>query len=66
MTNPTQQNCEHQPNGWCLKCVGELASECDAKTEEIKRLWAHIDAMWASTSKMVDLAQDMNAKAWPW
>ena len=27
MTVPTQMNCEHSPDGWCLKCVNKLVSE---------------------------------------
>lgn len=27
MTNPTQMNCEHSPDGWCLACVQALAKE---------------------------------------
>ncbi len=27
MTTPAQHNCAHSPDGWCLTCVGKLASE---------------------------------------
>jgi hypothetical protein len=33
MTVPTQHNCPHSPDGWCLACVGKLAAERDAWRE---------------------------------
>lgn len=27
MTMPHLQNCPHNPDGWCLKCVGQLHAE---------------------------------------
>ena len=27
---PTQHNCPHSPDGWCLECVKALADERDA------------------------------------
>jgi hypothetical protein len=29
VTVPWQMNCEHQESGWCLECVGRLASKLD-------------------------------------
>lgn len=35
MTNPTQMNCEHSPDGWCLACVKVLNEDNKA----IRRLF---------------------------
>lgn len=36
MTSPTQMNCAHQGDGWCLDCVEELEAE-RAELEEALR-----------------------------
>lgn len=29
MTVPTQMNCKHIGDGWCLECVRKLSDKCD-------------------------------------
>jgi len=37
MTTPTQMNCAHSPNGWCLACVQALQAEIDARAVQPAR-----------------------------
>lgn len=42
MTMPHLTNCAHSPDGWCLKCVGELYENL----EKIKNLKFHPNVRW--------------------
>ena len=38
MTIPTQMNCAHQGDGWCLDCVGELEAKRADAEEALRRM----------------------------
>ena len=35
---PTQMNCSHQGEGWCLACVGKLAADNEKNEKLISRI----------------------------
>ena len=52
MTVPTQMNCSHQGEGWCLQCVGELA----ARAERLRNAIEEIEQVGHNPA---DLASDL-------
>lgn len=43
MTTPTQMDCSHQGNGWCLDCVGKLADDRDRMLRELEKVVENCD-----------------------
>lgn len=38
MTMPTQMNCPHFPDGWCLECVQKLRKRNEQLSETLKNI----------------------------
>lgn len=36
MTMPHLMNCQHIPDGWCLRCVGEMYAEIERLRTELE------------------------------
>ena len=40
---PTQMNCAHSDEGWCLRCVGKLQSQHEQEITRLKSFGCELD-----------------------